>query len=415
MIRPQLSPRRPLAVAAAALAGLATAFAFTAPASATNTSPSPSASPTVTASPSSPTQPAPDCVKAADAKYTHTFDGPKGEASITLTNGPLCAGEEQELALVSYVTPSAKFAVPQYVLDKSVKKFVGVGAGDLGVATLDFRVEVPNCYTQVDFVFGSTIIDPLTDTSDRYGNRKVGSSAGIGARSTGPQGWYNGGSGTCSAVPEVIAESDCEGSVELTLVNRTGNAAATFTITGSGGFTETVTVPMRKIETRKLNPGQAQKVTVTAKGMPDFSGDWEKPEDCQQPEVGAPEAGFESTCDAMIFQISNPEDGATLTSTFTPSKGEAKTLTVEPGRTGSVSFKASKGLTVTVTGDLDSGGPLAWEQPKDCAEGGTGGGEPGLPVTGAAAGGIAAGALALLAAGAVLFVMARRRRIRFTA
>lgn len=416
MIRPQLSPRRPLAVAAAALAGLATAFAFTAPASATNTSPSPSASPTVTASPSTPTQPAPDCVKAADAKYTHTFDGPKGEASITLTNGPLCQGEEQELALVSYVAPSAKFAVPQYVLDKSIKKFVGVGAGELSVATLDFRVEVPNCYTQVDFVFGGTVIDPLTDTSDRYGDRKVGSSSGIGARSTGPQAWYNGGSGTCSAAPEVIAESDCEGGVELTLVNRNGNAAATFTITGSGGFTETVTVPLRKIETRKLTPAQAQKVTVTAKGMSDFTHDWEKPEDCQQPEVGAPDADYESTCDAMIFRISNPEDGATLTSTFTPSKGEAKTLTVEPGRTGSVSFKAGKGLTVTVTGDLDSGGPLAWEQPKGCAEGGTGGGEPdeGLPVTGAAAGGIAAGALALLAAGAVLFVMARRRRIRFT-
>ncbi|MEU5787044.1 cell wall anchor protein [Micromonospora purpureochromogenes] len=417
MIRSQLSLRRPLAVAAAALAGLATAFAGTAPASATNTSPSPSASPTVTASPSTPTQPAPTCVKAGDATYTHTFDGPKGTASITLTNGPLCPGEQQELALVSYVTPSATFAVPQYVLDKSIKKFVGVADGELGVATLDFRVEVPNCHTQVDFLFGSTIIDPLTDTSDRYGDRKVGSSSGIGAQSTGPKGWYNGGSGSCSAAPEVIAGSDCEGGVELTLVNRTGNAAATFAITGSGGFTETVTVPMRKIETRKLNPGQAQEITVTAAGMKDFTGGWEKPEDCQRPEVGAPDADYESTCDEMTFRISNPEDGATVTSTFTPSKGEAKTLTVEPGRTGSVSFKASKGLTVTVTGDLDSGGPLAWEQPKDCAEGGAGGGEPGegLPVTGAAAGGIAAGALALLVAGAVLFVVARRRRIRFTA
>ncbi|MEV4492772.1 hypothetical protein AB0K04_21975 [Micromonospora coxensis] len=418
MIRPQLSPRRPLAVAAAALAGLATALAFTAPASATNTSPSPSASPTATASPTTPSEPAPTCVKAADATYTHTFDGPKGKASITLTNGPLCAGEEQELALVSYVTPSAKFTMPQYLLDKSVKKFTGVGEGEIGVATLDFTVEVPNCYTQVDFVFGSTIIDPLTDTSDRYGDRKVGSKKGIGSRSTGPQAWYNGGSGTCTAAPEVIAESDCAGTVELTLVNRTGNAAAEFTITGSNGFTDTVTVPMRKIETRKLTPGQAQEITVTAPGMKDFTGGWEKPEDCQQPEVGAPDASYESTCDEMIFRITNPEDGATLTSTFTPSKGEAKTLTVEPGRTGTVRFPAGKGFTVTVTGDLDSGGPLAWEQPEGCEDGGTGGGEPeepGLPVTGAAAGGIAAGALALLAAGAVLFVVARRRRIRFTA
>ncbi|MEH0938854.1 hypothetical protein, partial [Micromonospora psammae] len=418
MIRPPLSPRRPLAVAAATLAGLATALAFTAPASATNTSPSPSpsASPTTTTSPTgTPTAPTPNCVKADDAKYTHTFDGPAGTASITLTNGPLCAGEEQELALVSYVTPSATFAVPQYVLDKSVKKFTGVAGGELGVATLDFKVEVPDCYTQVDFVFGSKVIDPLTDDSDRYGDRKVGSSNGIGARSTGPRAWYNGGSGTCSAAPEVIAESDCAGNVELTLVNRKGNASATFAITGSGGFTESVSVPMRKIETRKLTPGQAQELKVTTAGMADFTGGWEKPEDCQQPEAGAPEASYESTCDAMTFRVNNPEDGVTLNATFTPSKGEKKTLTVEPGRNGTVSFPASKGLTVTVTGDLDSGGPLAWEQPKDCETGGTGGGEQdgGLPVTGAAAGGIAAGALALLAAGAVLFVIARRRRVRF--
>ncbi|MEU1886309.1 hypothetical protein ABZ491_12635 [Micromonospora rifamycinica] len=423
MIRPQLSLRRPLAVTAAALAGLATVLACTAAANAAPASPTPTATPTATATPS-PTATVgsgePSCVAAADARYTHTFDGPAGKASITLTNGPLCRGQEQELALVSYVTPSAKFAVPQYVLDKSIKKFTGVAPGELGVATLDFAVEVPNCYTQVDFVFGSKLIDPLTDTSDRYGDRKVGSPTGIGARSTGPRAWFNGGSGTCSAAPEVIAESDCDGNVELTLVNRSGNADATFTITGSGGFTDKVTVPLRKIEKRKLSAGEAQEITVAATGMKDFTGGWQKPEDCQQPEVGTPDASYESTCDKMVFRISNPEDGTSLTSVFTPSKGEPKKLTVEPGRTGTVSFPASKGLTVTVTGDLDSGGPLKWEQPKDCPStggGGAGGGDQdgGLPVTGAAAGAIAAGAAALLTAGAVLFVVARRRRIRFTA
>jgi hypothetical protein len=42
-------------------------------------------------------------------------------------------------------------------------------------------------------------------------------------------------------------------------------------------------------------------------------------------------------------------------------------------------------------------------------------GGSGLPVTGAAAGGIAGGAAVLLAVGAVLFVMARRRKVKFTA
>ncbi|MFG1800140.1 cell wall anchor protein [Micromonospora carbonacea] len=423
MIRPKLSPRRPLVVAAAALAGLATAFAVSSPALATSPSPTATASPTPTAAATPPANEGPACVSAADARYTHTFKGKRGEASITLVNGPLCEGEEQALALVSYVAPSAKIAFPQYVLDKSVKKFTGVGAGELGVATLDFKVEVPQCYTQVDFVFGDEIIDPLTETGPRYNNRKVGSPKGIGSQSKGPQAWYNGGSETCSPVPEVIAQSDCEGNVELTLVNRSGNAAAAFTITGSGGYTETVSVPMRKIETRKLNPGQAQEIKVAAPGMEDFTGGWAKPEDCQEPEVGEPDGGYESTCDEMIFRIANPENGATLTSTFTPSTGEPKTVTVEPGRDVTVTFPASPGLTVTVTGDLASGEAIKWEQPKDCEdgeggeEGGSGGGdqEGGLPVTGAAAGGIAAGAAALLAVGAVLFVLARRRRIRFTA
>ncbi|RKN49357.1 cell wall anchor protein [Micromonospora endolithica] len=426
MTRTMLSRRRPLTMAAAALAGLATAFAVASPALATDPTPSPAttataqptatAEPTVTAQPTvTPAPEGPTCVTAADARYTHTFDGPAGTASITLTNGPLCAGEKQELALVSYVTPSAAFAVPQYVLDKSVQAFTGVADGELGVATLDFEVEVPACYTQVDFVFGSTIIDPLTDTSDRYGDRKVGSSSGIGARSEGPRAWYNGGKGTCEAAPEVIAASDCDGTVELTLVNRTGNASADFVVTGGAGFAKTVTVALRAIETVALTAEQAKEITVAAKGMQTWTGGWEKPQDCQEPEVGEPEAGYTFSCDEMTFQIVNPANGASLASTFTPSTGTAKTVTVEPGTTETVTFPAGPGFSVTVTGDLDSGGPLAWEQPADCDKGGEGGGDPSLPVTGAAAGGIAAGAVALLALGAVLFVMARRRRVRFTA
>ncbi|MEV1144714.1 hypothetical protein, partial [Micromonospora sp. NPDC049799] len=394
MIRPPLSRRRPLTVAAAALAGLATVFAAVSPALATDPSSSPStpvsaeSTATATAQPAgSPSPEGPTCVTATDARYTHTFDGPGGKASITLTNGPLCEGERQDLALVSYVAPSARFAVPQYVLDTSVSAFTGVGEGELAVATLDFEVEVPKCYTQVDFVFGSTVIDPLTDTSDRYGDRKVGSRSGEGARSKGPSAWYNGGDGTCVAAPEVVAASDCDGTVELTLVNRTGNASVDFAVTGGADFTRTVSVPLRKAETLTLTAEQATKVTVEAEGMKTWTGGWEKPQDCQEPEVGEPEAGYDITCDEMIFEIANPANGAPVTSTFTPSTGTARTVTVEPGRTETLTFAAGPDFTVTVTGDLDSGGPLAWKQPKGCDEGGEGGG---LPVTGAAAGGIAA-------------------------
>ena len=303
------------------------------------------------------------------------------------------------------------------MLDKSIKKFTGVAPGELGVATLDFAVEVPNCYTQVDFVFGSKVIDPLTDTSDRYGDRKFGSPTGIGARSTGPRAWYNGGSGTCSAAPEVIAESDCDGNVELTLVNRSGNAAVTFAVAGSGGFTAKVTVPMRKIETRKPSAGEAQEITVVAPGMKDFTGGWQKPEDCQQPETGTPDTSYESSCDKMIFRMEQPGGRRPLDLHLHPraraSRRSSPSSPAGPARSAS---RASQGLTVTVTCDLDSGGPPKWQQPKDCPSGGTGGGDQdgGLPVTGPAATPSQPVPPALLAAGAVLFVVARRRRIRFT-
>ncbi|MEV4466980.1 hypothetical protein AB0J51_25555 [Micromonospora echinofusca] len=417
MIRPPLSPRRPLTVAAAALAGLVTAFAVSSPAIATNPSPSASASATTSAPTPLPTRSAtpqePTCVSAADARYTHTFDGARGEASITLTNGPLCEGEKQDFALVSYVAPSAKFAVPQYLFDKSVKAFAPVPDGGIGtVAKLEFKVAVPTCFTQVDFVFGSEVIDPLVEGGKRYDNRKVGSPAGIGARSEGPAAWYNGGKGTCVAEPAVEATYDCDGTARLTLVNR-GNVAAVFAITGSGELAEKVTVAAGKFETLELTAPQAKEITVAAEGMETWKGGWKQPEDCQQPEVGEPETSYDTTCDELILTVANPKDGVSLTSTFTPSTGQPKTVTFEPGSTKTVTFPAAEGLSVVVTGDLESAKPIVWTAPEGgCDDGGEGGG---LPVTGAAAGGIAVGAAALLALGAVLFVVARRRRVRFTA
>ncbi len=103
--------------------------------------------------------------------------------------------------------------------------------------------------------------------------------------------------------------------------------------------------------------------------------------------------------------------------TLTPNKGEAQKRTVEPGKTVVVEFEAFEGLTVTPAAEgLDDTSPIAWEKPADCAPGQGGGkDEPALPLTGAATGGIIAGAVVLLAAGAALFVVARRRRVRFTA
>ncbi|MEU4687806.1 hypothetical protein [Actinoplanes sp. NPDC023714] len=130
---------------------------------------------------------------------------------------------------------------------------------------------------------------------------------------------------------------------------------------------------------------------------------------------------YDTTCDTLTVGIEVPAEWKeAITVTFTPTTGEAKTVTAQPGETKTVDFPASEGLEVTATpqGYEDEAATIAYEAPADCDEGGAAGGEGdegGLPVTGAAAGGVAAGAVALLAIGGGLFLAARRRKLKFTA
>ncbi|WP_229076684.1 LPXTG cell wall anchor domain-containing protein [Actinoplanes sp. DH11] len=405
------------------------------------------------------------CTTAADAKYQHEFSGPDGTAAITLLNGPLCAGEEQKLALVSYTAPSATFATPQYVLDKSVQSFTAPdGKRELTGNRLEFKVAVPECFTQVDFVFGDKIIDPLTDSSDRYNDRKVGSPGKPGSQSKPAPGqpqnaWYNGGSGTCKPEPAVEALPECNGDVLLSLINRS-NFTTPFEITADGGFakTEKVAANAEPVPV-KVPAANAKNIVVTAQGKELYRGDWTKPEDCQVPEVGTPDAKYTSDCEGLTFTVSNPEDGKELTATFTPNTGAAQTLTVAPGEKDKKAFFAgTEGLKVTVTGDLDVlKGEVVWTKPKDCDTPPPGEGTPSespsaepsdspsptpsetasatpsqtvstspvattpvsddeqLPITGSAAGTIAGGAAVLLLVGAGLFFLSRRRKLDFKA
>ncbi|SDT77572.1 hypothetical protein [Actinoplanes derwentensis] len=392
-----------------------------------------------------------DCVKAADARYTHTFNGPKGTASIEVKDGKVLC-EEQKFALVSYTAPSARFATPQFVLDTAFGTFEKGQGGKL-----DFTVEVPQCFTQVDFVFGDQIIDPLTDTSDRYNDRKVGSKGAPGSRSTALPGqpqeaFYNGGSGTCKAEPAVEALPDCEGNVNLKLINRS-TSSEKFTITADGGFTKTETLAVSQVPVTVTVPAaNAKNIVVTSRGKELYRGEWTKPEDCKVPAAGT----VTSTCDGISFTVKNPQDGADVSVTFTPGTGEARTVTAAPGETKSIVFPGTEGLIVTVTGDVPAlNGAHKWTAPENCGGGeepstpaspspsvstpaeptpsastpaespsasvsttpvaGNDEEEPQLPLTGSAAAGVAGGAFLLLVAGAVLFIVARRRKVNFTA
>ncbi|MBN1174201.1 MAG: Tad domain-containing protein, partial [Micromonosporaceae bacterium] len=129
-------------------------------------------------------------VTADEATYTHTFNPTdSGKATATITaDRPLIPGEEQAFSLVSYTAPASTFETPQYVYDYETKVI------DSDTRTLTFEIDVPACYNQVDFVFGSEIVNPLTYIA--YGYKKVGEKAEPGSRSKGPAAWYNGGNKT---------------------------------------------------------------------------------------------------------------------------------------------------------------------------------------------------------------------------
>lgn len=134
---------------------------------------------------------------------------------------------------------------------------------------------------------------------------------------------------------------------------------------------------------------------------------------------GEPKPIFEADCDTMTIGLDNPEDGIKFTLKFKTSKGEERTLVINPGEKKSETFSATEGfsikLTFTATYEGESFSEtttIVYEQPEDCDTSGSGGG---LALTGANAGGIAGGAGALLALGAGVFFMARRRKVKFTA
>jgi hypothetical protein len=127
---------------------------------------------------------------------------------------------------------------------------------------------------------------------------------------------------------------------------------------------------------------------------------------------------LEEDCSTITIGADNPADGITWKFVFKTSKGEERSFTLKPGEKKSEKFSATEGFSVKVTISVTVQGQtfsdfttIDYQKPDNC----TGGEGGGLPVTGAAAGGIAGTAAAVLALGAVLFVLARRRKVKFTA
>ncbi|WP_433791825.1 hypothetical protein [Actinoplanes sp. CA-252034] len=385
--------------------------------------------------------------RGADKPYlfTHTFTINGGIATATVTpNSDLDVAEE--VTLVSYFAPKPQFATPQYVFESKT----GTLKEKNGVVTLE--VAVPDCNTQVDLFFGGQkdVIDPL-DGSRYYGDTKLGEKKGPGSRSQGPAGWFNGGNKAC-VQPAVQPVAQCDGTVDLQLSNngKLSKYDVEFRVTGAG-FQKTVKVAAGKGETVEVPAGVGE-VKVTAPGLQDFTYSWTRPETC------VPTAAGENDCKTVTITVTNPE-GNTPAKAEVKYGSETKTTTVAPGASELVTFPAGEATTATVTypeitgtepvivgvkkGECSSPSPSASvsttpsdnpsdnpsespsESPSGSASASTspvattpvaGDDEDGsLPLTGSATAGIAGGAFLLLVAGAVLFILARRRKVNFTA
>ncbi len=356
--------------------------------------------------------PAETCVKAEQAEFTHDFKITEEGSTATVKLGDgikLC--QEEPVTLVSYFAPKPQFSVPQYTYDSDT----GVISNEK--RSVDLVVDVPKCNTQVDLFFGGAddIIGEITEGGKRYGDLKLGSKNGSGARSKGPQGWFNGGSKTCQT-PAVEPVSQCDGTIAVNLSNDglTDKYPIEFTVK-AGEFSKTVTVTKGKGETVVVPAGSGP-VTVSAPDMKDVTYEWTSPADCALPTVTV-----ENDCKAVTVTVANPE-GVQLTTARVTYGDEVKDVAVAPGKTEKVSFKAGEAPYATIEfSGLDVEPVKATLGEVDCDNGGgTGGGSgdedgPTLPITGPVAGSIAGVAVLLLIAGGVFFFIARRRKVTFTA
>ncbi|WP_430783975.1 LPXTG cell wall anchor domain-containing protein [Actinoplanes sp. G11-F43] len=377
--------------------------------------------------------------------FTHTFTIKDGVATATIT--PKRDVKAEKVTLVSYFAPKPNFAVPQYVFESKT------GVLEKKNGTVELQVNVPDCNTQVDLFFGGEddVLNPL-DGNKRYGDKKLGEKTGLGGRSEGPAGFFNGGKQDC-VQPAVQPVALCDGTVDLQLSNNGALSKfdVTFRVTANG-IDKTVKVPAGQGETVKI-PAGAGTIKVTEPRMKEFTYTWSRPETCVPVAVG------QNDCTTVTVTVTNPEGNTPAKSEVTYGT-ETKTVTVAPGTSEPVTFPAGEATTATVSypeitgtepvtvpvekADCPSPSPSntpseeppaspsaspsapASESPSASAStstspvattpvAGEGGGDGELPLTGSAAASVAGGAFLLLVAGGVFFFLARRRKINFTA
>lgn len=196
-------------------------------------------------------------------------------------------------------------------------------------------------------------------------------------------------------------------SVELTPA---GSTVTNIAETGAGQFPHAVATPLTGVQ--RL-PGNATSASLTVEAQ------WKNLFNEEKPRTGTvqfngvcakPSATFATVCDGKVtVTLENNATFATATATLVVTGKDGWTSppqVLEPGKETKVEVPAANSAEVKVLlGEtvIATGGRAL---PANCG---------GLPVTGVKIGTAVGGALGLLGLGSMLFVAARRRRIRFTA
>ncbi len=144
------------------------------------------------------------CISASAATFRHSFHGPSGTATVTAAR-PLCSGQSQSFALVSYTAAGGLF-----VYDVARAKITSTRS------SVRLKVAIPSCTTQVYALAGTTVLNETTSSAPAYAGTTLGS---VTSRSAGPLAEYADDSAACTPTPQVTFTNACDRTFRATVTN----------------------------------------------------------------------------------------------------------------------------------------------------------------------------------------------------
>ncbi|GIJ44474.1 hypothetical protein Val02_13600 [Virgisporangium aliadipatigenens] len=217
---------------------------------------------------------------------------------------------------------------------------------------------------------------------------------------------------TTPADPKTSFDPNCDGTVTVVIDNPAGSKNTEFKVQSqTTDWSTNVTVPAgKKSEPITVSKADAAEIKVSIRN--DGNGralgkyKFAAPADCKDADYTGT---FTPDCNGVTVTLTNPADGDTLKVTILANGKEQYKFEVAPGATSEpkkIGRQDKLKVVVKVEG-FEPDGEFDYTVPANCGDS--------LPVTGANAGLMAGGASVLVLGGAALWMVARRRRVQFTA